>query len=233
MSTPWMALICNGVLLASAGIGLAADPVAGPDTSNLSVADQLADPWSSPEIAAPRMDHDLLKRPRVAGPDTNSGEAGGRRADWLRTSASLAGVVALIMLLAWGYRLVASGRLSLTPRSKNSAVIEVLSRTNLAPRQSLSLVRIGSQLILIGATSDSIRTLSVIDDGELAARLAGQQTRLRADSHTAEFQRCLQTEARTYDESDRGSDQSVPGVIDLRHKLSQTMERLRSAIKQA
>lgn len=180
----------------------------------------------------------MVRRPRASAGSEGGEEAGRQSPAWLRTSASLAGVVALIVLLAWGYRLMAAGgRLSLGKRSRNPGLIEIVSRANLSPRQSLSLVRIGPQLILIGATHDSVRALSVINDPELSARLAGQQAQERTDSHSAEFRRCLQGEAGVYDdgagERQESSASGVPGVIDIRKKLSQTMRRLRGAAQWA
>ena len=192
------------------------------------------DPWSSPEVAAPRMDDDVIRRPKSSQVAAAAGESGGRAYAWLRTSASLAGVVALIVLLAWGYRLVtgAGGRFALSGRARQQSLIELLSRTNLAPRQALYLVRVGPQLVLVGATHDSLRALSVIDDPDLAARLAGHQACAKRESHTAEFRRCLDGEAGQYggDDGQHATDRLtvMDGLAGLREKLTRTLGRLQT-----
>ena len=204
------------------------EPVAG------SLA-ELPDPWASPEIAAPRMDEDTVRRPQAKGVALGRGQSEAHAYPWIRTSASLAGVVALIFLLAWGYRLGtgARTRLSLTRRPRAIGVIQVISRINLAPRQALHLVRVGPRLILVGATHDSLRTLSVIEDADLVAQLAGEQAQQGDESHLAEFQRCLRGEAQAYVDPNDASAADAPTaarVLDIKQKLSQTVKRLQAAV---
>lgn len=232
---PRMALILIvGVLTVWAG---KAQEVAGDSTAdqNTGLADNNPDPWLSPEVAAPKMDDgEIIKRSQVTRNCVSQGEAKGGLAPWMRTTASLAGVVALIILLAWGYRLGISNssRLSFGRRVRHPGLIEVVSRASLAPRQSVYLVRVGPQLVLVGATHDSLRTLSVIDDPDLAARLAGQAAQRRGESHTAEFQRCLDNETRAYGndgQSDQADASEATRINTVKQKLSQTMRRLQNA----
>jgi len=211
------------------------------------------DPWSSPEIAAPRMEGRPLPRKRDAGRGTPPTDAtASRGSPWLRTTGSLAAVVGLIVLLAWGYRLVAGrGRLALSGR--RTGLIEIVGRTTLSPRQSLCLVRLGPRLVLLGLTHDAVRALDVIQDADLTARLAGQAAQRRPDSQTAEFARCLEREAQTYtpalrSDGDRPlhADETVPvpvvdetvtpeeaRLVDVRERLTRTVERLRAKLAQA
>ena len=242
MRSSWMASIwLVGLLVASGAWAQGTDPAADPNAAALSEADPAApqdDPWSSPEIAAPVMGGEVVKRPHSSNVLTG-GEPMSRSRAWLRTSASLAGVVALIILLAWGYRLVtgASGRLSLAGRARHPELIEKIGRVSLSPRQSLHLVRVGPQLVLIGATHDSLRALSIIEDPDLAARLAGRQAQGKADSHLAEFHRCLETETEEYDDRDRQPRDVVAfgggGVNALKQRLAQAVQRLQVAAKRA
>lgn len=196
-----------------------------------------ADPWSLPEVAAPRMDagdEDFVRRPRSPRAALGTPEPGGRTYPWIRTLLALAGVVALILLLAWGYRVGtgAGGRLGLGRARRDAGVIQILSRTNLTPRQSLHLVRIGPRLVLVGATADALRALAVIDDAELAARLAGQTAQQDPDSHVAAFRQCLSDEARSYLDGAEAPAPEEPGparVRALAESLAQTARRLRSA----
>ena len=198
------------------------------------------DPWSSPEIAAPRMDARPLERGRGAASrsaDTRSPEQRASGA-WLRTTLSLGGVVGLIMLLAFGYRRMAAsgGGLKFALRAKHAALIEVVGRTALSPRQSVCLVRVGPRLLLLGCTPDSVRTLDVINDADLTARLLGQAAQQRPDSHTAEFARCLKEEAKA-GPGDAGLPEETLApdearLSEIREKLNGTIRRLQATGRQ-
>lgn len=226
-----------------AGLGLAlllggALPVCGepddplPATPSAAVLD---DPWQSPDIA-PRMDARPLQRsdtPRPPAMTARGEEPVGP--PWARTTLALGGVVALILLLAWGYRRMAAGSLGLTLRSRSAVVLEVVGRTTLAPRQAVYLVRVGPRLVLLGCTADAIRPLDVIADPDLTARLLGQAAAARPASATAEFAQCLEHQAGQYkrDEEDVPEDTLSPNELRLRavrQRLSGTIERLRATV---
>lgn len=208
-----------------------ADTAPDPSVESLSLND---DPWEALGIVerevAPRPllrnRTDELADAATAPPSPRNGQS------WVRTTGALAGVVALIGLLAWGYRL-ASGRggsLGQMLRGGPSGLIQVVSRTTLAPRQSLCLVRMGPRLVLLGLTQDNVRTLDVIDDPKLAAALLGEAQRGRPDSSSAEFAQCLEREARGYDdepEIDETVTPEQPRLLDIKEKLSATINRLR------
>ena len=233
---PRMALILIvGVFTVWAG---KAQEVAGDSTADQNpdlAAHNNPDPWLSHEVAAPRMDGDeLIKRPPAARNSIGQNESSSGVAPWMRTTASLAGVVALIIFLAWGYRfgISSSSRLSFGRRVRHPGLIEVVSRASLAPRQSVCLVRVGPQLVLVGATHDSLRTLSIIDDPDLAARLAGQAAQQRGESHTAEFERYLDNEAQAYssdDQTGQADTTEATRINTVKQKLSRTMQRLQNA----
>jgi flagellar biogenesis protein FliO len=151
----------------------------------------------------------------------------------VRTTAALAGVVALILLLGWGYRaMLGAGPRSWTTRGRQPALLEVVSRTALSARQSLCLVRCGPRLVLLGITADAIRSLDVITDADVTARLLGEAVRQRPDSSTAEFARCLEREAHAYPD-DRAPPQSTHATDDqqlaaLRDRLADTLSKLRA-----
>jgi flagellar biogenesis protein FliO len=176
--------------------------------------------------------------PRAPGRDAWASPAkpdgSGRPASWARTALSLAGVVTLIILLAWGYRAVTSsaagGRWPL--RKRNATLIEVVSRTTLSPRQSLCLVRIGPRLVLLGVTAGAVRSLDVIHDPDLTATLLGQATAQQPDSSTAEFTRCLEREARPYQASETDLDETVTPeedrLLNVKELLAGTIRRLQA-----
>jgi flagellar biogenesis protein FliO len=138
---------------------------------------------------------DTASASATAGESTRSGAD-----SWLRSGLSLLGVIGLILLLAWGYRL-ASRRGDLLPlpgRNRRSYLIDVVARKPLTPKQSLALVRLGPRLVLVGVGPERVSTLDVIDDPKLAAQLLGEAARDQADSHAADFSRTLEEESRTF-----------------------------------
>ncbi len=119
---------------------------------------------------------------------------------WTRTLASLAAVIALILLLAWGYR-VTAGRMSgaqLLSGARRNGVIEIVSRTALSARHGLALVRVGPRLVLVGVSHDGLRALDVLDDPAAVADVAGQAAAKRGQSHTAEFAQMVERESATF-----------------------------------
>jgi flagellar biogenesis protein FliO len=217
------------------GIGLLAgpalaDPGAAVDSTAASRPAALDEAWSSPEVAAPQMEEEVLHRsPVVARPDASK-SAGRSGFGWVRTTASLAGVVALIVLLTWGYRLVAGAGGSLGGRARHTGLIETLCRSSLTPRQTLYLVRVGPQLILVGATNEQLRALSVIDDPDLAARLSGHKAEQRQDSHSSAFRRWLSSESGNYAEGQEqapAAPAQAERIGSLRQRLQETVSRLR------
>ena len=207
------------------------------DGEPASVADTL--PQRGDEPASPAATHDtssqLLRRSpsggsllRASQPDDPGGSS------WLRTTGSLAAVVALIILLGWGYRVVAGGRGPFSRRVKRPELIEIISRTALSPKHSLHLVRVGPRVVLVGMSNDSLVALDVVDDADAAARLAGQAAEQQADSHTREFSHCLEREAAGYDGRDEGLSETTTAeetrLFDVKQRLAGTIRRVRAAV---
>lgn len=152
-------------------------------------------------------------------------------ASWTRTLASLAAVVGLIVLLAWGYRAVSGGGLALA-RQRQPGLIEVLSRAALAPRQSVCLLRVGPRLLVVGMSGDRLTPLDAFVDADLAARLAGEAASARRDSRVAEFRRALENETSHYGASGGGDDTGVPDerlLGQVKQALAQARQRVRAA----
>ena len=190
------------------------------------------DPWSAVEPKSPEQQSRTLQRrstggtsPLVAGKAEQDGQS------MIRTLVALAGVVGLIVLLAWGYRAAAGGRLSLLRKLRRPGLIEVVSKTSLSARQSLCLVRIGPRLVLIGQSPDDLRALDVIDNADLAAKLLGQAAQERAGSSQAEFHDCLEREAKGYQIEDSELDERISPealqIAGVRQGLRDTIQRIR------
>jgi flagellar biogenesis protein FliO len=170
-------------------------------------------------------------------PAVLAARSGAPKRSWLRTIGALAGVVGLIVLLAWGYRAAASGGLSWANRSRRPGLIEVLSKTMLSPRQSLCLVRVGSRVVLVGQTQDRLCALDVIEDAGLAASLAGQALAGKPDSSSTEFQKALESEAGGYRNEDdvpaARPTRKIKPVDHVRREVLDAIERIRRTTARA
>ena len=102
----------------------------------------------------------------AAGPDAVRGRAGG---SWWGSLASLAAVLGMIVL---GARLWKKHGPLARPGLPAEA-LQVLGRRVLDPRQSIYLVRLGSRILVLGATPAGLATLSEITDPVEVDMLAG------------------------------------------------------------
>ncbi len=181
-----------------------------------------AAPESGPPTDPPA--RPLLRRP-ADGSGTPARPAAVGSSAWVRTTAALAGVVALIVLLTWGYRTVMGAAPTWRTRPRHPGLIEVLSRTPLSPRQSLCLVRVGPQLVLLGVASDGVRPLHVISDPNVAASLLGEAARARPDSSSAAFSQALDREAQAYPQPEES-----PAPADATADLAAARDRVLGAL---
>lgn len=87
-----------------------------------------------------------------------------------RVVASLAIVVALILVLRWTAR-----RFFSVPGAGSSGqAIRVLSRTTITPRQQLMLLQVGRRLVLVSSSGTAMSTLCEITDAQEVAELTAQ-----------------------------------------------------------
>jgi len=225
------AVVVLAVLTAAAVVAQPAPPAADTPDSSLTRSAPVAldDPWAALEPDVGPRDSRVLRRPpgRTSAPLVKKGQSAGH--SWTRTLGALAGVVGLIVLLSWGYRAVIGRGLPALGRVRRPELIEVVSRTPLTARQSLCLVRIGPRLVLIGQSHDTLRALDVISDADLVARLLGENARHRPDSSRAEFQRCLDDEARQYAAADAeaGAAAEARCLAAAQERVAGVLERVR------
>lgn len=117
--------------------------------------------WATaPRLLAAPADGDIEDQPIPKSHEGRSGSEG-LGAEVAIVLVALAVVVAVAYLLL---RLWRRCNPNLAPASERSDPIKPLARFHLAPRQTLHLVRCGSRLLLLGATSASINHVATIDD---------------------------------------------------------------------
>ncbi len=110
-------------------------------------------------LAAPA-DSDIENRP-LPKPSGKGSSADGLGWELATILIALAVVIAGIYLLL---RVLRRFFPALAPPGGAAAPVKPLARFHLAPRQTLHLVRCGSRLLLLGATSASINHIATIDD---------------------------------------------------------------------
>jgi len=101
--------------------------------------------------------------------------------------ASLATVLGLFLLAAWGLRRLAPAGMTALP----GEVFEVLGRAPLGSRQQVHLIRCGRKLLLVSVTAGGTQTLTEVTDPPEVDRLSGLCQQARPNSATATFRQVL------------------------------------------
>ena len=113
----------------------------------------------------------------------------------LRPMLALLAVLAAIMLLAYAFR----RWVVKTPRHRHHPAIEILARSAIGPRQSLCLIKLGPQLVLVGISPNHLASLCTIEDPEDIAQIRGLVEKNAPHSVTNSFNKMFQQETRDYD----------------------------------
>ncbi len=105
----------------------------------------------------------------------------------LETLTALGVVVGLVFLVRWLY-VKGGGQVA----SRAHPAVEVLSRTTLAPRHQVVMLRVGGRILVVSeSTASGGRTLAEITDPEEVADLLGQIESSKPESATQGFQGLL------------------------------------------
>jgi flagellar biogenesis protein FliO len=155
------------------------------------VAGGIAAPAGADEPTTAEAPRRTSARPLALAPRSTQGDRSGgprslsqpsrdglpRTGPWW-TAGSLCLVLAVILITA---RLVRH-RLPFVAASLPTEVVEPLGRCQLDPKQSVYLVRCGSQLLVLGSSGGGLRPLTTISDPAEVDRLAGlcRHTQLRS-----------------------------------------------------
>jgi len=143
-----------------------------------------------------------LPPPGYANEDDRSKQAKGLPS-MVTVVGSLATVLGIFFLVAWGMRRV--GPRGLTPLPGD--VFELLGRAPLVGRQQVHLLRCGKKLLLVSATADGVETLTEVTDPLEVDRLSGLCRQAHPGSATATFREVFGqiTRVRSSDELPSGS----------------------------
>lgn len=173
---------------------------------------------------------------KLGGTDSGGGKADARlqklgsdasTSGWvLNTLAALGVIIGLILLLRWAWAKM-GGRVI----ASNSPAVEVLSRTAVAPKNHVLLLRVGQRLLVVGDSSAGLRTLSQIDDPQEVADLLTAVTSQKDQSISKNFTQLLSRFNGDYDKprlADEGGDDSEVIFDRTRDRISGLANRIRT-----
>lgn len=189
-------------LAEKAGAGVeSAEPTAPREGRRIGPADGSGATPSILQSAAPGFAAGDRAKPLGTPDDSSSGWA-------LSTLAALGVVIGLMLVLRWLW--VRMGGRVVTG---SSPVVEMLSRTSVAPKNHVVLVRVGSRILVCGDSPSGLRTLADIDDEQEVADLLTAITASRDSSITRGFNQVLH---RFHGEHD---DTRVAGGDNMEHRI--------------
>ncbi len=167
----------------------------------------------------------------AGGGSMNARSSGGPSTQpWYR-SGFIALTVVLLLIIGSA---IAVKRFLPGTRRLNSGVLEIVSRTYLSPKQSVALIKMGSQLVLIGITPDHISALAVTNDPDKAAELTGLIESSKSASVSSAFSRWLAGETGRFRDSE-GLEVALEGTsaasyMQARGQLRGALEKVRSRL---
>jgi len=159
--------------------------------------------------------------------DGGAAERPGGVSWFLQTITALGIVIGLALAVRYLYT-----RMGGHVARHSSPVVEVLSRTNVAPRSHVMLMRVGGRVLVVSDSSAGMRTLASIDDPQEVADLLGAVSAAKPTSLSKGFSQLLHKFNDEHD-SDPG-DPIEPAVIDaepqgrVRDSVSGLLSRVRS-----
>lgn len=119
---------------------------------------------------------------RGSGDTDDVAERPGIMSWMLKTLTALGVVIGLALLARFGY-----SRLGGKVAAASSPVVEVLSRTTVAPRSHVMLLRVGARVLVVSESSAGMRTLASMDDAQEVADLLGAVSAAKPTSISRSF----------------------------------------------
>lgn len=148
--------------------------------------------------------------------------------DFSRVGGALLAVIALIFLLRWFGKIffpAATGK-------AQSRVVEVVSRSPLAPKQQVMLLRVGKRLLVVGDSAGQLSTLCEISDPDEVASMVGQLREEKSTSAVA-FGSLFGRFSRKFDSDEAEVIETPPEPTDRQMLMDETDEVREAAAGQA
>lgn len=168
-------------------------PLAGPP-SEVALTQPTTESQPTPAAAAsssvrvPLFSSDASQSAASSGSPTGSNLSSTSTGSWLlQTITALGVVIGLIFVVRFIY-LKISGQ---TPVRSANRLVEVLSRSAIAPRHQVVLLRLGRRILVVGETQSGMNTLANIDDPQEVAALLGAVEAEKPNSVSRQFTEAL------------------------------------------
>lgn len=174
----------------------------------------------------PRVSHTPLIRPGSAFNQSDAPTGSGPSIGLLKTLTALGVVIGLALLARFGYARL-GGKVAIA----SSPVVEVLSRTSVAPRSHVMLLRVGGRVLVVSDSSAGMRTLASVEDAQEVADLLGAVSAAKPTSISRGFSKLFQRFDEDHDRlqgaSDHG-DAQRPSPERVRESVTGLLARVRS-----
>jgi flagellar biogenesis protein FliO len=129
--------------------------------------------------------------PEIKGTTTQPPPIAGARLSGFYAAAQVGGALAVVLGLIYGGRAILRRFVPGAVAGNGRGVIEILARYPLCKNQSLVLLRLGSQLVLLSQGKETSQSVLVVSDPQEVAAIMGQVQGARPDSIQAGFSRLL------------------------------------------
>jgi flagellar biogenesis protein FliO len=147
----------------------------------------------------------------------------------LNTLAALGAVIGLMLVL----RAVVMRAVGKNAGTSRSPAVEVLSRSVVAPRSNVLLLRVGRRILVVGETPSGLRTLSDVSDPEEVASLLTLIEAAKPNSVTQTFAQALGQLNSEYTPEqrliDEGGDENEHRIDRARDGVSGLLSKLRTS----
>ena len=143
----------------------------------------------------------------ATAPRTSSNQSGVW--DFSKAVLSLICVIAVVLGMAWLWKMFLNG----TRGQKSPGAIQVLSKTNISPRQSVMLMQVGRRLLVVGTGGTDMNTLCQIENPDEVSEMLAK-VRLEKSAGNIGFRR-LFTKAESQFKNDQTSDTGVSNPVDM------------------
>ena len=154
-----------------------------------------APPAAGPPGAAPALDSAAIENQRILESrpsQPNPSIELARPLDTLKVVASLAVIIVFVVAAVWALRRFAPGAVKMY----SSENLKVISRTYIAPKQMVCLMKAPGKLLVVGSTQTSISLLSEITDPNQIELILGSAEAASARGASAAFRELLSGSAR-------------------------------------
>lgn len=176
------------------------------------------------------------ERPRPLGPRAAAGTelaadtAGDARpgTSWVLSTLTALGVVLLAIFACRGMMRRWFGAAAIAGATP---VVQVLTRTSVAPRNHVLLLRVGGRILVVGDSAAGLRTLASIDDDQEVAELLTAISASKPTSVTGGFRQLLANFNRAYRRpqvgAEEGTDDKEFAVDRARDEVSSLLGKVR------